>query len=94
METSQARQLVLVSFVVSGGVILYDIVKHGDGLTAEQEFRAVWSLALLFLLMAMMADLVPGLAGPFAALVALAILMGRQSALSAIVNVGTPPTHK
>lgn len=88
MDSGSARQLVLVSFVVSGGVIVYDIVSSGTKLSGDQEFRAVWSLSLLFLLLAMMADLVPELAGPFAALVTLAILVGRQSALSAIVNAG------
>jgi hypothetical protein len=89
-----ARQLVLVSFVVSGGVIVYDIVDGGSKLTGDQEFKAVWSLSLLFLLLAMMSDLVPGLAGPFAALVTLAILVGRGQALQAIVNVGTKPATK
>lgn len=88
MNPATARSTVLVSFLVSGGVIVYDIVSNGQKLTGEQEFRAIWALSLLFLLLAMMADLVPELAGPFAALVTLAILIGRQAALSAIVNVG------
>lgn len=94
MQTSTARQLVLVAMLLSGGVILYDILKHKDSLGADQSFRAVWSLALLFLLLAILADVTPELAGPFAVLVTLAILIGRQGALGSIVAVGKPAPTK
>lgn len=89
MDQSTARQLVLISMLLSGGVIMYDVLKHRDSLGADQSFRAVWSMALLFLLLAILADTIPELAGPFAALTTLAILIGRQGALSSIVGAGT-----
>jgi hypothetical protein len=91
VEAGQARQLVLVSFVVSGGVIVYDIIQAKD-LTTDQEFRAVWALSLFFLLLAMLADVLPELAGPFAALVTLAILIGHKAALAKIVGTAKPST--
>jgi hypothetical protein len=89
MDSPQARQLVLVSMLVTGGVVGYDVLKHKDQLGPDGSFRAVWSLALLFLLLAIMADTVPGLAGPFAGLVVLAVVIGRNGALGAIVGIGT-----
>lgn len=89
MNPNSARSLVLVSYVVSGGVIVYDIVKHGEGLGPGEDFRVVWAISLLFLLLAIMADVVPELAGPFAALVLLAILLGRGAVVKQIVNLGT-----
>lgn len=91
MNPDGARRIVLISFVVSGGVILYDVVKHGGSLGPGESFRAVWSLSLLFLLMAILADALPALAGPFAALVTLAIVIGRRGALQGIVAAGEKP---
>lgn len=89
MDRSTARQVVLISMLVSGGVIMYDVFKHQDKLGPDQTFRAVWSMALLFILLAILADTAPELAGPFAGVVTLAILIGRQGALSSIVKVGS-----
>lgn len=94
MDQATARQLVLVSMLLSGGVIMYDLLKHRDNLGADASFRAVWSMALLFMLLAIMADTVPELAGPFAGLVALAILIGRKGALASIVGVGNAAQPK
>lgn len=93
MDQATARQLVLISMLLSGGVIMYDLLKHKDSLGADQSFRAVWSMALLFLLLAIMADVAPELGGPFALLVMLAILIGRKGALSSIVGVGANPAQ-
>lgn len=94
MEQSQARQAVLVSMFVTGGVVTYDLLQQKEQLGPDDFFRAVWSLALLFLLLAMLADTLPELAGPFALLVALAVVMGRKGVVSAIVSKGSkPPAH-
>lgn len=88
MNQATARQLVLVSMLVSGGVVTYDLLANKENLSDDQKFRAVWSLALLFLLLAMAADTVPEIAGPFAGLVMLAIVVGRQGTLGRIVAIG------
>lgn len=88
MNQSSARMLVLVSMAITGGVVIYDVLRNQESLGGDQTFRAVWSLALLFLLLAILADTVPELAGPFAALVTLAVLIGRKGALGAIVGTG------
>lgn len=88
MNPSQARQLTLVSLVITGGVVLYDLTKNREQLGSDQSFRAVWSLGLLALLMSVLADLMPQLAGPFAGLVALSVIIGRKGVLGSIVKVG------
>lgn len=88
MSTPTARQLVLISFMVIGGVVVYDLLRNKNSLGADQSFRAVWSLALLFLLLAILADAAPALAGPLAVLVTLAVAIGRKGALGAIVKAG------
>lgn len=87
MEAPQARQLVLVSMLGTGGIVVYDLISHSE-LSADDSFRAVWSLGLLFLLLAVLADTVPEIAGPFALLVLLAVAVGREAALSSIIKVG------
>lgn len=89
MNSSTARQLVIISMLGTGGVVAYDIITHNQ-LSTDQTFKAVWSLALLFLLLAMLADVAPELAGPLAGLVLLAVLVGRGAALNKIVEFGTP----
>lgn len=100
MDKGTARQLVVVSMLVTAGVVAYDLVKAaGSGGTAADDpsiFKTVWALGVLFLLMGIAADLVPELAGPFAGLVMLAVLVGRGDTVKQIVQVvpsvgGTTP---
>lgn len=104
MDAGTARRIVLISMLLTGGVIMYDVFKNKGKLNAGEEFKAVWSMSLLFLLLSILADTVPSLAGPFAGVVTLSVLIGRQGALSSIVHVGkqaapapgvqvTPPTN-
>lgn len=93
MSPAGSRQLVVVSMIVTGGVVAYDLtrgeLKGNAG--AGTAFRTVWSVSVLFLLLAIMADVVPELAGPFAGLVALAVLIGRSGSVNQIVNVIPSP---
>lgn len=93
MNAGSGRQMVLVSMVVVAAVVGYDLtrgeLKGASGSTSA--FRTVWSIGVLFLLLAIMADTVPGIAGPFAGLVALAVLVGRSGSVNQIVNVIPSP---
>lgn len=80
--------------VGTGGIVIYDLVQHKNDLGADGSFRAVWSLGLLFLLLAMLADTVPELAGPFALLVLLSVAVGREAVISKIVKTGSSPAPK
>lgn len=93
MQAPQARQLVLVSMLGTGAIVVYDLVSHSE-LGADQSFRAVWSLGLLFLLLAVAADTIPEVAGPFALLVLLAVAVGREAVVGSIVKAGSSPAPK
>jgi hypothetical protein len=88
VNTGTARRLVVVSMLVSGAVITYDVLrgeasghlKPGDG------FRVMWAVGVLFLLLTIGADIVPTLTGPLAGLIALSILIGRSGAVEQIAN--------
>lgn len=88
MSQSAARQMVVVSMLVTAGVVAYDVVRSGSsGVDSGMAFRTVWTLGLVFLLLGITADLVPELAGPFAGLIMLAVLVGRGDALKQITQV-------
>lgn len=88
MDKGTARQLVVVSMLVTAGVVAYDLVKAGGSSAGDPSaFKTVWALGVLFLLMGIAADLVPELAGPFAGLVMLAVLVGRGDTVKQIVQV-------
>jgi hypothetical protein len=86
VSPTTARQMVLVSLLVTGGVVIFDVLRKGPGVEAGSEFRVVWSVAVLFLLLAMLADVVPGIAGPLALLILLAVTIGRGAAVQQITR--------
>jgi hypothetical protein len=92
VNTGTARRLVIVSMLVSGAVITYDLIRGNSssssgakGRTGEA-FRVVWAVGVLFLLLTIGADVAPSLTGPLAGLIMLSILIGRSSAVDAIAN--------
>lgn len=86
MSPQTARQMVLVSLLVTGGVVTFDVLRQGPGVEAGSEFRVVWSVCVLFLLLAMLSDIVPELAGPLALLILLAVTIGRGGAVQQIAR--------
>lgn len=89
MSPSTGRQMVLVSLIVTAAVVGYDLTRGElrGAAAAGEAFRTIWAVSLLFLLLAILADISPELAGPFAGLIALAVLIGRGGTVNRIVNV-------
>lgn len=84
--------MVLVSMLVVSGVVGYDLVRGElKNPSADTAFRTAWAIGVLFLLLAIMADTVPGIAGPFAGLVALAVLIGRGASVKQLTQVIPTP---
>jgi hypothetical protein len=85
-----ARRLVVISMLVSGSVITYDLLRgnasRGSGAPSGEAFRVLWAVGVLFLLLTIGADIAPSLTGPLAGLIMLSILIGRSSAVDAIAN--------
>jgi hypothetical protein len=88
MNPGTARRLVVVSMLVSGAVITYDLIRGQakTGAKPGEAFRVAWAVGVLFLLLTIGADVAPSLTGPLAGLIMLSILIGRSSAVDAIAN--------
>jgi hypothetical protein len=88
VNPSTARQTVIVSMLVTGAIVGYDVVRSGGAQQGDPSaFKTVWALGVLFLLLSITADLVPELAGPLAGLIMLAVLVGRGDAVKQIAQV-------
>lgn len=87
MSKGAAQQMVIISMLATAAVVGYDVIAHGTPAGDPSAFKTVWALGVLFLLLAVTADLVPELAGPFAGLVMLAVLIGRGNAVKQIASV-------
>lgn len=84
-DKTTARRLVLVSVLVMVGAILARTAKGEVGKT----FPRMWSLSVIAIILAVVADFAPQIAGPLALLVALSYLShGGQKALAKVVTTG------
>ena len=77
MSQSEAQKVVLASVLVSGAIIVWTDIK-GTG-KATPTGKTLVSFALLAGVLAIGAEVAPGIAGPFAILVALSIAVSRIS---------------
>ncbi len=77
MNQSDAQKVVLASVIVSGAVIVWTDIKATGKATPKG--KTLVSFALLAGVLAVGAEVAPGIAGPFAILIALAISISRIS---------------
>lgn len=89
----QARKTVLVSVFV---LVLISIYKQrGSSASAGEStvFRAAWGAGVVGMFLSLLADFVPQIAGPFAALIVLGSLTngGEQVLAKALGIIGPPP---
>jgi hypothetical protein len=75
MGQAQAQQTVLAVLLVTGGVVVWDSIKRTG--KAVPPFKALVALTILGAFLAIGAGTVPEIAGPFALLVGLAIVISR-----------------
>lgn len=78
MSQSEAQKVVLASVLVSGAIIVWTDIK-GTG-KATPTGKTLVSFALLAGVLAIGAEVAPGIAGPFAILIALSIAVSRIGA--------------
>lgn len=76
----QARKMVLVSALLLAAIAVYKDRKRGAGDT----FHALWGVAVLSLLLSLLADFAPTIAGPFAVLTVLGGLASQNGGASII----------
>lgn len=73
----QARKMVLVSALILAGIAVYRDHKAG----ASDTFHALWGVGVLSLLLSILADFAPTIAGPFAALTVLGSLASGDASI-------------
>lgn len=83
--------MVLVSALLLAAIAVYRDRRAGSG--AGDTFRALWGVGVLSLALSLVADFVPQIAGPFAALTVLGSLTngGDQLLQSMLGRVAAPP---
>ena len=79
----QARKMVLVSALLLAVIAVYKDRKQGAGDT----FHALWGVGVLALLLSILADFAPTIAGPFAALTVLGSAASQSGGASIIDKV-------
>lgn len=90
MSPEASKKLVLVSVALMGGTA---VVKDLTGKGAQgSTFRRLWALGAVGLVLSVLADFAPSIAGPFAALLGIGYLAGAEGAITSFVSgaVGTP----
>lgn len=73
----QARKMVLVSALILAGIAVYRDHKAG----ASDTFHALWGVGVVSLLLSILADFAPTIAGPFAALTVLGSLASGDASI-------------
>jgi hypothetical protein len=81
MTTAQAKQTVLVSMIVLVGIAVF------RGKSTSTVFKRVWGTGVIGVILGIVADFAPQIAGPFAALVVLGSLTnGGDSAIQNLLG--------
>lgn len=77
VDKVQARKMVLVSAFLLAAIAVYRDRKDG----ASDTFHALWGVGVLSLLLSLLADFAPTIAGPFAALTVLGSLASGETSI-------------
>lgn len=85
MSPQSAKKLTLVSVALMGGTV---VVKD---LTGKQQttFARLWAVGALGVVLSVVADFAPQVAGPLAALIAISYLAGADTAITTLVHGAT-----
>lgn len=84
MTSEQASRMVLLTG--AGMATITVIQAQRQGRPQEKTFKALWAIGLLTLGLAIFADFVPEVAGPFALLVLLAMAVRNSGALGSVIG--------
>ena len=84
MTSAQASRVVLLS---GAGMATYVLVLSSRGrYTRERTYRSLWAIGLLTLGLAVFADFLPELAGPFALLILIAMSIRNTGVLGTVLR--------
>lgn len=89
MSPEASKKLVLVSVALMGGTA---VVKDLTGKGAQgSTFKRLWALGAVGLVLSVLADFAPSIAGPFAALLGIGYLAGAEGAITSFVSGAVGP---
>jgi hypothetical protein len=92
MTSEQASRIVLLS---GAGMATFTLIQASrEGRPNERTFRTLWAIGLLTLGLAIFADFVPEVAGPFALLVLIAMAVRNTGALGSVIGGAGAPARK
>jgi len=84
LTSEQAARVVLIS---GAGMATFVLIQGSKQHRATEEtYKSLWAIGLLTLGLAIFADFVPGVAGPFALLVLIAMAVRNTGALGSVIG--------
>ena len=89
MNPQSARRLVLVSL---GTMFAVTTIRHVQGKQPGSTYRRLWATGALALVLSVLADFAPEVAGPFALLIGLSYIMGAEDTIATWLHgaIGAP----
>lgn len=87
MSSEQAARVVFVAGMVEAGYVLIRATR--GGLREGQTYKSLWAIGLLTLGLAVLADFVPQVAGPFAMLVLVAMIVRNRGEIGGVISKAT-----
>jgi hypothetical protein len=91
MTSEQAARVVFVSGMLEAGYVL---IRGSKGITDGKTYKSLWAIGLLTLGLAVFADFIPQVAGPFAVLVLVAMIIRNRGELGSVITPGSPASSK
>lgn len=86
MGTARAKQIVLVSLLVMSAYAVGRDLLHPSSIAKGSTYRQLWAIGALGIALALIADLTPEIAGPFAVLVVLAFVVGGDKTITKVAQ--------
>lgn len=84
MSSEQAARIVFIAGMLEAGYVL--IRASRGGLGEGKTYRSLWAIGLLTLGLAVFADFIPQVAGPFAVLVLVAMVVRNRGELGNVIQ--------
>lgn len=91
MGSTQASKVVLVT---TGLMVALTLIEHHFNPVDGTLYKRLWALGLVGLGLSVLADFVPQVAGPFAVLVAIAMIARRPGILGSFIEQGSTQEAK
>lgn len=86
MTSEQAARVVFIAGMIEAGYVL---IRGNRGVGEGKTYKSLWAIGLLTLGLAVFADFIPQVAGPFAVLVLVAMIVRNRGEVGDVIGRGT-----